>query len=211
LFNAGLALLGGLAAVPKARHFHAGLTLAGFVLPPCMVIGRRPFGDFAMNRKQRRAHEKAKRLNQKAARKAAATSAEFPGDAMRTSLMSDVCIANARNALHVNEHHGPESDRPLISDERAKQMLANAAESLSLAERILKGCLDAVPTQVLKEAAAEMQAEADPDEDRPQPPPAVRIVITLVRQLTTVTRLLQQVLKLTHPHLFERTQVPKAA
>jgi hypothetical protein len=30
------------------------------------------------------------------------------------------------------------------------------------------------------------------------------VVITLVRQLTTVTRLLQQVLKLTHPHLFER-------
>jgi hypothetical protein len=178
-----------------------------------MVIGRRPFGGFAMNRKQRRTHEKAKRLNQKAARKAAAKTAEFPGDAMRTSLMSDVCIANARNALHVHEHHGPDSERPLISDARAKQMLANAAESLSLAERILKGCLDAVPTQVLQEAAAEMQAqaEADPDEERPQPPPAVRMVMTLVRQLTTVTRLLQQVLKLTHPHLFERTQVPKAA
>jgi hypothetical protein len=177
-----------------------------------MVNGRRPFGDFAMNRKQRRAHEKAKRLNQKAARKAA-TTAEFPGDAMRTSLMSDVCIANAKNALHVHEHHGPDSERPLISDARAKQMLANAAESLSLAERILKGCLDAVPTQVLQEAAAEMkaQAEADPDEERPQPPPAIRMVITLVRQLTTVTRLLQQVLKLTHPHLFERNPASKAA
>jgi hypothetical protein len=51
-----------------------------------MVIGRRPFGDFAMNRKQRRAREKAKRLNQKAARKAAAKTAGFPGDATATRI-----------------------------------------------------------------------------------------------------------------------------
>jgi hypothetical protein len=161
-----------------------------------------------MNRKQRRAREKSIRLNQKAARKAA-----LPDDATQVSLMSDTCIANARHALHVNENYGPDSDQPLISDARAKQMLANAAESLSLAERILKGCLDAVPAEVLQEAVAELkaQAEAEPDEERPQPSPAVRMVITLVKQLTTVTRLLQQVLKLTHPHLFERRPASQAA
>jgi hypothetical protein len=139
-----------------------------------------------MNRKQRRAREKSIRLNQKAARKAALPAAAQPpdDDATQVSLMSDACIANARHALHVTERHGPDSDQPLISDARAKQMLANAAESLSLAERILKGCLDAVPAEVLQEAVAELkaQAEAEPDEERPQPSPAVRMVITLVRQ-----------------------------
>jgi hypothetical protein len=162
-----------------------------------------------MKRNQRKARAKAIRLNQKAARKA------LPpvGDDLPTQILPEAFVTEARHALFVHAEHGPDSERPLISDARAKQMLANAAESLSLAERILKGCLDAVPTQVLQEAAAEMkaQAEADPDEERPQPPPAIRMVITLVRQLTTVTRLLQQVLKLTHPHLFELRPASKAA